>query len=113
MPAQHPNRNSAMTHGYPYFIQEWGYQSWNLAVSSPIDANIIDKATIASINKLDESFFRVRFDRLTPREKDYMRALADLGPGAKRCGDVADCLRVQSSVYRSIAIWPDQEGYDL
>ena len=84
-----------VTHGYPYFLQEWGYQTWNLATESPIKAEVIYGATTASIKKLDESFFRVRFDRLTPREKDYMRALAALGPGQHRSGDIADCLKVR------------------
>ena len=84
-----------VTHGYPYFLQEWGYQTWNLAGGSPVDIGIVRVATTASIKKLDESFFRVRFDRLTPREKDYMRALAALGPGHHRSGDIADCLKVK------------------
>lgn len=84
-----------VTHGYPYFLQEWGYQAWNLATESPISVEVIRNATDASIRKLDESFFRVRFDRLTPREKDYMRALAELGPGQHRSGDIADCLKVK------------------
>jgi type II secretory pathway predicted ATPase ExeA len=86
------------THGYPYFIQEWGYHAWNLATTSPIDVDVVRQTTIVAIRKLDESFFRVRFDRLTPREKDYMRALAELGPGAHRSGDIADHvgMKVQS-----------------
>jgi type II secretory pathway predicted ATPase ExeA len=89
----------SLTQGYPYFLQEWGYQAWNLAKKSPIDKSVVVNATTAAIKKLDQSFFRVRFDRLTPREKDYIRALADLGPGAHRSGDVADRLgiKVQSS----------------
>lgn len=88
----------AVTHGYPYFLQEWGYHAWNLARESPIGIDVVRQATEVSIRKLDESFFRVRFDRLTPREKDYMRALADLGPGAHRSGDIAEHLgmKVQS-----------------
>ncbi len=85
----------AVTHGYPYFLQEWGYQAWNLAPGSPIDADVIRRATTAAIKKLDGSFFRVRFDRLTPREKEYLRALAELGPGAHRSGDIADALGVK------------------
>lgn len=84
-----------VTHGYPYFLQEWGYQAWNLAASSPIGVDVVRQATVAAIKKLDDSFFRVRFDRLTPREKDYMRALAGLGAGAKRSGDVAEKLGVK------------------
>jgi hypothetical protein len=85
----------AVTHGYPYFLQEWGYQAWNLAAGSPIDADVVRRATTAAIKKLDGSFFRVRFDRLTPREKEYLRALAELGPGAHRSGDIADALGVK------------------
>jgi hypothetical protein len=85
----------AVTHGYPYFLQEWGYQAWNLADASPIAADIVKRATVVAIKKLDGSFFRVRFDRLTPREKDYMRALAELGPGAHRSGDIANTLGIK------------------
>lgn len=84
-----------ITHGYPYFLQEWGYQAWNIAPSSPITLGVVKQASEMAIKKLDESFFRVRFDRLTPREKDYMRALAELGPGPHRSGDIADCLGVK------------------
>lgn len=81
-----------VTKGYPYFLQQWGYEVWNLTASSPIKFDDVERATNAAIAALDESFFRVRFDRCTPSEKRYMRALADLGEGAKRSGDVADRL---------------------
>jgi hypothetical protein len=84
-----------LTRGYPYFLQEWGYQCWNVAPASPFDLQTVEKATGSAIKKLDESFFRVRFERLTPREKEYMRALAELGPGEHRSGDIADCLGVK------------------
>lgn len=84
------------TKGYPYFLQEWGYQAWNLAPASPIDKEIIQKATSKSIDRLDESFFRVRFDRLTPREKEYLRSLAELGTGAQRSGGIAEKLGVKA-----------------
>jgi len=84
-----------VTQGYPYFLQEWGYQSWNMAQSSPIDLPLIVKTTQASTARLDQSFFRVRFDRLTPREKDYLSALAALGTGNQRSGDVAESLGVK------------------
>lgn len=89
-----------ITHGYPYFLQEWGYNTWNIAPATPIRVEDVLDATNIAIRKLDESFFRVRFDRLTPREKDYMRALSDLGAGPHRSGDVADRLGVK---VRSIA----------
>ena len=87
-----------VTQGYPYFLQEWGYQAWKLAVVSPIDLDVITKASEHAIKKLDQSFFRVRLDRLTPSEKNYLRAMAELGSSPHRSGDVADCLgaKVQS-----------------
>ncbi len=83
-----------VTEGYPYFLQEWGHQAWNMAEKSPIDIDVVKKATVAAIAQLDKSFFRVRFDRLTPREKDYLRALAELGAKSQRSGDVADKLGI-------------------
>ena len=84
-----------VTQGYPYFLQEWGYQSWNMATQTPVDLSLIQQTTIASTARLDQSFFRVRFDRLTPREKDYLSALAELGVGNQRSGDIAERLGVK------------------
>jgi hypothetical protein len=81
------------TRGYPYFLQEWGKHAWDSADSSPITEGDVEIASQAAIAALDESFFRVRFDRLTPVEKKYLRAMAELGPGPHRSGDVADKLR--------------------
>jgi hypothetical protein len=79
----------AQTHGYPYFLQEWGKQVWDVADSSPITSGDVDLATITAVAALDASFFRVRFDRLTPAEKRYLRAMAELGAGPHRSGDIA------------------------
>ncbi|RTL67526.1 MAG: ATP-binding protein [Hyphomicrobiales bacterium] len=84
-----------VTEGYPYFLQEWGYHSWNISEKSPIDLNTVRKAHKKAIDRLDKSFFRVRFDRLTNREKDYLRAMAELGPGPHRSGDIAEALGVK------------------
>lgn len=83
-----------LTRGYPYFLQEWGFQSWNAAKSSPIKIADVKTASVAARKSLDESFFRVRFDRVTPREKEYIFAMARLGPGAHRSGDIAAELSV-------------------
>lgn len=83
------------TQRYPYFLQQWGYDSWNAADDSPITKGDVDKATENALRELDQSFFKVRFDRCTPSEKRYMRALAGLGPGKQRSGDVADRLGVK------------------
>lgn len=84
-----------LTKGYPYFIQEWGYQAWNHSVASPISVHDIRETTDIVTKRLDENFFRVRFDRLTPREKQYLRAMAELGLGPYRTADIADMLRVK------------------
>jgi hypothetical protein len=81
------------TRGYPYFVQEWGKHSWDAAHASPITRTDVENASATAIAALDESFFRVRFDRLTPAEKRYLRAMAELGPGPHRSGDIADELR--------------------
>lgn len=80
------------TRGYPYFLQEWGKHSWNIAAASPIGPKDARRATAAALAELDNSFFRVRFDRLTPAEKKYMRAMAELGAGPHRSGDIAQLL---------------------
>jgi hypothetical protein len=88
------------TLGYPYFLQEWGYHCWNAADRSPITRRHVEKATPIILANLDASFFRVRFDRLTPSEKRYLRAMAELGPGPHRSGDIAETLGAQ---VRSVA----------
>jgi hypothetical protein len=83
------SRIVAVTHGYPYFIQEWAYQVWNQAPASPVTLRDVERTEPKVIAHLDGSFFRVRFDRLTPKERHYLRAMAELGPGPHRSGDVA------------------------
>jgi hypothetical protein len=80
------------TEGYAYFLQEWGKHSWAVAEASPITAEDVDAASVLALAALDASFFGVRFDRLTPAEKVYLRGMAELGPGPHRSGDIADML---------------------
>lgn len=80
------------TKGYPYFLQEWGFQAWNFAEKSPINVTDVEKATDAALRRLDDGFFRVRFDRLTPKERRYVCAMAKLGEGPYRSADVAEIL---------------------
>jgi len=80
------------TEGYPYFLQEWGKHAWDVAKGSPITVADVELAAREAVAALDESFFRVRFDRLTLAEKRYLRAMAALGPGPHRSGDIADTL---------------------
>ena len=83
------------TSGYPYFLQEWGKHVWNAAGSTPIGLDDARCATGEALAELDASFFRVRFDRLTPTQKRYLRALAELGPGPHRSGDIANVLNLK------------------
>ncbi|MFW5661444.1 MAG: ATP-binding protein, partial [Oceanicaulis sp.] len=80
------------TRAYPYFLQEWGYHVWAIADESPIDADDVAAATAKAIKSLDENFFSVRFDRLTPKEQSYLRAMAQLGEGPHRSGAIAEAL---------------------
>ena len=77
------------TKGYPYFLQQWGQEAWNHAKTAEIDCETVEIATASALAKLDQSFFRVRFERLSPKEKEYMRAVAGLGPGVQRTGEIA------------------------
>ncbi|MBV8619749.1 MAG: ATP-binding protein [Curvibacter sp.] len=82
----------ARTQGYPYFLQEWGYQCWNIAQGEQIEASDAKQAEQEATRRLDDGFFKVRFDRLTPKEREYVIAMAKLGPGPYRSSDVAAAL---------------------
>ena len=103
---------------YPYFVQEWGKHSWEVANASPITEEDVENASTTAIAALDESFFRVRFDRLTPAEKQYLRAMAELGPGPHRSGDIAQVLQrdvtalgpTRNQLIAKGMIWSPQHG---
>ncbi len=106
------------TQGYPYFLQEWGRHTWDVATQSPITVVDVKNASRHTIAALDESFFRVRFDRLTPQEKKYLRVMAELGAGPHRSGDIASKLGretsslgpVRSSLIGKGMIWSPTHG---
>lgn len=82
----------AQTRGYPYFLQEWGKRAWDEAKRSPITEKDVEVASAQAVAELDQNFFLVRFDRLTPTQKRYLRAMAERGPGPHRSGDIAATL---------------------
>ena len=86
-----------ITERYPYFIQQWSHDAWNIAKNFEIKASDVEAATPISIAALDGDFFRVRFDRCNPSEKRYMRALAELGPGPHRSGDIATVMSFKTT----------------
>lgn len=106
------------TRGYPYFIQEWGTHSWSVADQSPITRADVERASELAIAALDESFFRVRFDRLTPAERQYLRAMAELGEGPHRSGDIATTLQrrvesvapIRSQLISKGMVWSPSHG---
>ncbi len=77
------------TKGYPYFLQTWGHFAWNISEGPEITSNDVHSASDNALSNLDESFFRVRFDRLTPTERAYLFAMAAVGPGPHRSGEIA------------------------
>jgi hypothetical protein len=85
------------THGYPYFLQEWGAHAWNVAAQSPISSEDVELASAEAISALDAQFFAVRLDRLTPRETDYVRAMAELGLGPYRTATVAEMIGLSAT----------------
>lgn len=112
------NHIVGITRGYPYFIQEWGKHTWNAAPTSPITKADVVAASQAATAALDKNFFRVRFDRLTPREQDYLRAMAELGPGPHRSGAIAEKLGnsvenmgpLRSGLIKKGMIWSPAHG---
>lgn len=112
------NQILQVTCGYAYFLQQWGSHTWRAATVSPITAAAVDIASITAIAALDESFFRVRFDRLTPKEKKYLRAMAELGEGPHRSGDIATCFNAdvtslaptRSSLIVKGMVWSPNHG---
>ena len=107
-----------LTQGYAYFLQEWGSHTWLAAKQSPILPDVVRQASITAVAALDESFFRVRFDRLTPKEKKYLRAMAELGAGPHRSGDIAESFDAvvsslaptRSSLIAKGMVWSPNHG---
>jgi hypothetical protein len=80
------------TRGYPFFLQEWAYAAWNEAPGPNITLADVRRGQAIAVPKLDDGFFAVRYNRCTPAEKRYLRAMAELGEGPYRTADVAKTL---------------------
>lgn len=108
----------AAARNFPYFIQEWGFQVWNAAPASPITRGMVRTAGPDVVSHLDNNFFRVRFDRLTPLEQKYLRAMAELGPGPCATGRIADTLGVRTASVATVRqrlinkgmVWSQRHG---
>ena len=77
------------TGGYPYFIQAYGKAVWDLAPASPMTADDVAVAAPEAESELAVGFFGSRFDRATPGEREYLRAMADVAVGL---GDETDAV---------------------
>ena len=106
------------TQGYPYYLQEWGKHAWDVATQSPITQSDVERASELTIATLDESFFKVRLERTTPSERRYLRAMAELGTGPHRSGDIAQKMSkqatalgpVRSSLISKGIVWSPSHG---
>ena len=106
------------TRCYPYFLQEWGKHVWDVAERSPITVSDVEIATRQILADLDQSFFLVRFDRLSPTEKKYLRAMAELGSGPHRSGEIARKMSrritslapIRSQLINKGMIWSPSHG---
>lgn len=85
------------TQGFAYFLQTWGKFSWDEAPTNSVSLDDVVRSEPAIRAHLDENFFRVRFDRCSAAEQRYLRAMAELGPGPHRTGDIAKILRTEST----------------
>jgi hypothetical protein len=106
------------TEGYPFFLQMWSKYSWDVATESPITRDDVLRARALTQADLDESFFKTRFERCTPSERRYLRAMASLGAGPHRSGDIANALgrdikqlgMVRSSLINKGMVWSPSHG---
>lgn len=107
-----------LTQCYPYFIQEWGFRVWNEAPGPDIEAEDVESATPGIVAHLDANFFRVRFDRLTQLQQKYLRAMAELGPGPHKTGEIAGILEVGAGAVATVRqqliekgmVWSQRHG---
>lgn len=99
-------RAAEVTRGYPYFLQEFGKQAWDVAVGPEvITADDIERSVPVAIAELDDGFFRVRTGRTNNPERAYLRAMAELGPGPVRSAEVASLLGRKTT-----ALGPTRDG---
>ena len=80
------------TQGYPFFLQEWSSTAWDNAEGPEITKQDVDNAYTETLVSLDEGFFRVRLDRLTPKETEFVKVMATLGNGPYAMNDIAKVL---------------------
>ncbi|MDO7898487.1 ATP-binding protein [Pseudomonas citrulli] len=87
------------TQGYPFFLQEWASTAWNIAEGPEITVDDVEHSYSETLASLDAGFFRVRIDRLTPSEVQFVKTMSGLGDGPYAIADIAKAMgRPQSSL---------------
>ena len=87
------NRVLEMTECFPYFLQQFGQQAWDIADGpSSITVSDVERSIPVVTAQLDDGFFRVRTGSTSESERAYLRAMAEFGPGSLRTSDVAAAL---------------------
>jgi energy-coupling factor transporter ATP-binding protein EcfA2 len=81
-----------LSQGWPALLQAWAYQAWRAAPGPLLDRAALKAAAPAVLPHLDARFYGPGFERLSPRERAYLRTMAHLGPGPHRSGDIADSM---------------------
>jgi hypothetical protein len=80
------------TQGYPFFLQEWASVAWNIAEGSEITLDDVSHSYAETLASLDEGFFRVRIDRLTKAEVQFVKTMSELGDGPYAMADIARAM---------------------
>lgn len=87
------------TRGYPFFLQEWASTAWNNAEGPEITLDDVSQSYAETLASLDAGFFRVRIDRLTKSEVQFVKTMSELGDGPYAMADIAKAMgRTQSSL---------------
>lgn len=113
------NQIADATEGYPFFIQEWGSKTWDIAVGPMINVADVTAARALAIAALDQGFFKVRLDRLTRAETLFVIAMAQLGNGAVSLADIAKSMGrttqslgpTRASIIHKGMIYSAEHGY--
>ena len=92
----------SQTQGYPYFLQEWGYQAWNTAQNTPITLSDIKKSNALVLDRLEQNFFKSRYERVSDAQMRYLKAMARCGPGPHRTGQIAQTMGKSSRQVSSV-----------
>lgn len=80
--------------GYPYFIQEWGYQLWNFVEHNPVTRKDVETVDSVVTEQLDGNFFHVRMERLTPSERMFLRTMATFDGPTVKMADISSALGI-------------------